>query len=85
MRPGLNGVLVKVEERGGTRFLVDGADAADRQVYLDWVAAVQSFEDLERGLIEKPRLAARRRSLAQGAREALTLKRVPAWLGAVRT
>ncbi len=50
MRPGRRGVLVKIEARGQTRFLVGGEDLSDREIYLDWGAALQSFEAIELGV-----------------------------------
>jgi hypothetical protein len=48
LRPGRNSVLVKVEERGGTSFVLGGL-GVDSQVYRDLAAALSSFADVEAG------------------------------------
>lgn len=54
VRPGRLGVLVRVEERGTTAFLLAGVDDA-AQVYFDPAEALASFQDVERGAAPRPR------------------------------
>ena len=62
LRPGRNGVLVKVEEQGWTSFVLAGPTDKDH-VYLDLTAALTSFEDVERGAATPRILGERRRPL----------------------
>ena len=63
LRPGRRGVLVKVEERGWTAFVVGGFDDAD-QVYVDLALALKSFEEAEGGA-PAPRVVGERRPMLQ--------------------
>ena len=49
LRPGRRGILIKIESRGGARFLVGGPQPKDRRTFFDFEAALQSFEDIECG------------------------------------
>ena len=49
LRPGLRGVLVKVDGRGGPRFLVGGPSKADRRMFFDLSEAERSFVVIEFG------------------------------------
>ena len=57
VRPGRRAVLVKIEGRKGTRFMVGAADPAEQEVYFDLGDATRSFENVERGkeLVRHPR------------------------------
>jgi hypothetical protein len=59
LRPGMKGVLVKVEERGLTSFVVGGA-LDEELIYLDFGEALMSFAELEGGA-SRPRLLGERR------------------------
>jgi hypothetical protein len=59
LRPGQRGVLVKVEERGLTSFVIGGAADQDL-IYLDFREALMSFAELESGA-PQPRLLGERR------------------------
>jgi len=59
LRPGQRGVLVKVEERGLTSFVIGGAVDEDL-IYLDFSEALMSFAELEGGA-PRPRLLGERR------------------------
>jgi len=59
LRPGQRGVLVKVEERGLTSFVIGGAVDQDL-IYLDFREALMSFAELEGGA-PRPRLLGERR------------------------
>ena len=48
MRPGHRGVLVRVEERGTTSFLLAGVDDW-AEVYFDPAEALASFQEVESG------------------------------------
>ena len=52
MRPGRQSVLVRIEGRGGTRFVVGGPRAKDRAVFFDFDAALHSFEAIELGVVD---------------------------------
>lgn len=47
LRPGRRGLLVKLEGRRGTRFLVAGDGRKQRRVFFTLQDAVRSFEGLE--------------------------------------
>jgi hypothetical protein len=47
LRPGRRSLLVKIEGRGGTRFVVRGPSAGKPRVVFDLEAAVRLFENLE--------------------------------------
>ena len=64
VRAGRRGVLVKIEGRRGTQFLVSGPEPADRQVFADARAAVRTFEAVEHGMTLAWR-PSRRRSVAE--------------------
>ena len=49
LRPGLKGVLVKVDGRGGPRFLVDGPSKGDCRMFFDLSEAERSFAIIEFG------------------------------------
>jgi hypothetical protein len=59
LRPGKNSVLVKVEERGATSFVIGGFAGRPR-VYLDLGQALTSFAELEYGA-PRPRAKGDRR------------------------
>jgi len=62
LRPGRKGVLVKIEERGLTAFVIGGA-AEEELVYLDFGEALCSFAELEGGASRPRSLGERRRPL----------------------
>ena len=49
VRPGQRGVLVRVEERGTTSFVLAGIGEA-AEVYFDPAEALASFQEVERGI-----------------------------------
>ena len=62
VRPGQRGVLVRVEERGTTSFLIAGLDH-EAEVYFDPAEALASFRDVEQGA--RPRRGQKRRPLLE--------------------
>jgi hypothetical protein len=50
VRAGRIGVLIRLEDRRGTHFLVSGPEPDDRQLFYDATAAARSFEQVERGM-----------------------------------
>lgn len=77
MRPGQKGVLIKIERRGGARFVVRGADS-DAEVYGDLDAALQSFEAIERGLA-RPRERGGHWRIAQRAYDGIRSPGLALW------
>jgi len=59
IRAGRRGVLVKIEERGETSFML-GGPGDDDAVYLDLSVALSSFADVELGAA-RPRVRGERR------------------------
>jgi hypothetical protein len=75
LRPGIKGVLVKVEERGLTSFVIGGA-VDEELIYLDFSEALSSFAELEGGASRPRSLGERRRPLLGRLRR--TFQAVPA-------
>jgi hypothetical protein len=62
LRAGRRGVLVKIEERGQTSFMLGGPEN-NADIYLDLSVALLSFADVERGAMRPRVLGDRRRPL----------------------
>lgn len=49
LRPGRKGLVVRLDGRGRTQFLVEGDDPRDHEVVFELDEALRRFEDVERG------------------------------------
>jgi hypothetical protein len=65
VRAGRIGVLVRLESRRGTQFLVAGPEPDDRRLFYDATAAARSFEQVERGLRRPAERRLKRRSVVR--------------------
>jgi hypothetical protein len=58
VRPGRKGFIVRLDGRGRTLFLVEGADSRDHEVVFEFDEALRRFADVERGVrVARPRRA----------------------------